>query len=110
MAIMIQTGRLKDKTRSSELLQRPELFDPSKLESILKSHDLLVTFEKNQDMDEWITKEEALRRSLNSKEKLRSDLIKLPFEEKIRRVIEMQKMERELKKDKNKHIYVWTME
>ena len=61
-------------------------------------------------MDEWITKEEALRRSLNSKEKLRSDLIKLPFEEKIRRVIEMQKMERELKKDKNKHIYVWTME
>ena len=46
MAIMIQTGRLKDKTRSSELLQRPELFDPSKLESILKSHDLLVTFEK----------------------------------------------------------------
>jgi len=60
-------------------------------------------------MDEWITKEEALRRSLESKERLRDKLIKLPFEEKIRRVIEMQKLERELKKDKSKHVYVWTM-
>jgi len=61
-------------------------------------------------MDEWITKEEALRRSLLAKEKLRDELIALPFEEKIRRVIEMQKIERELKKDSGKHIYVWTME
>lgn len=61
-------------------------------------------------MDEWITKEEALKRALSSKEKLRDELIRLPFEEKIRRVIEMQKIERELKKDKNKHIYVWTLE
>jgi len=61
-------------------------------------------------MDEWITKEEALTRSLLAKEKLRDELIALPFEEKIRRVIEMQKIERELKKDSGKHIYVWTME
>jgi len=60
-------------------------------------------------MDEWITKEDALKRSLKAKEEIRAELIKLPFEEKIRRVIEMQKMERDLKKDRNKHIYVWTL-
>ena len=55
------------------------------------------------------TKEEHLQDFLKTKEKIRQDLIKLPFEEKIRRVIEMQKIERDLKKDKTKKVYVWNM-
>ena len=44
---------------------------------------------------------------LEAKKAIRRDLIALPFEEKIRRIIEMQKMEKELKKDKSRKIYVW---
>ncbi len=50
-----------------------------------------------------------LEQFLIAKEKIRRDLINLPFEEKIKRVIEMQKIERDLKKDKNKKIYVWNL-
>ena len=46
---------------------------------------------------------------LSTKEKIRQDLRALPFEEKIKRVIEMQKIERDLKKDKNKKVYVWNL-
>lgn len=46
MAIMIQTGRLKDRTRLSDLLNRPELFEAAKLESIVKKYDLQEKYEK----------------------------------------------------------------
>jgi hypothetical protein len=43
------------------------------------------------------------------KRALKRYLISLPFEEKIRRVIEMQKMEKLLKKDRTKEIFVWRL-
>ena len=56
-----------------------------------------------------ITKEQLLQDALERKKKIRQDLIALSFEEKILRVIEMQKIERDLKKDKSKKIYVWSL-
>ena len=56
-----------------------------------------------------LTPQEILDQSIKSKAELRSRLIELPFDEKIRRVIEMQKIERELKKDKTKKVYVWSL-
>jgi len=46
MAIMVQTNRLKDRTRLADLIKRPELFDVLKLESILKAHSLEEKFVK----------------------------------------------------------------
>ena len=43
------------------------------------------------------------------KRAIKEFLISLPFEEKIRRVIEMQRMEKLLKKDKGKEIFVWKL-
>ena len=54
-------------------------------------------------------KKNNLDEFLNTKDKIRQDLRALPFEEKIKRVIEMQKIERDLKKDKNKKVYVWNL-
>ena len=53
------------------------------------------------------TKEEHLRDFLETKEKIRRDLRALPFPEKIKRIIEMQKIARDLCKDPNRKIYVW---
>ena len=53
------------------------------------------------------TKEEHLADFLKTKEKIRADLRALPFPEKIKRIIEMQKIARELNKDPNRKIYVW---
>lgn len=46
---------------------------------------------------------------LEAKLALRRELIALPFEEKIRRVIEMQKIEKALKRNEGKEIFVWTL-
>ena len=48
-------------------------------------------------MDEVLDKKQQLDKFLSTKEKLRKEMINLPFEEKILRVIEMQKIERDLK-------------
>lgn len=40
---------------------------------------------------------------------LKIELSKLPFEEKIKRVVEMQKMQKEWMKEKNKPFYVWEL-
>lgn len=53
------------------------------------------------------TKEEHLACFLETKKKIRADLRALPFPEKIKRIIEMQKLARELNKDPNRKIYVW---
>ena len=41
---------------------------------------------------------------------MRRELVKLPFEEKIRRIVEMQKFSREFKKDKSKEVFVWGLD
>lgn len=53
--------------------------------------------------------QESLSKFLLTKKNIRKLLINLDFEEKIRRVVEMQKMSREFKRDKNKKIYVWNL-
>lgn len=45
----------------------------------------------------------------DSKLALRRELIALPFEEKIRRVIEMQKMQKTLRGDGKRDIFVWNI-
>jgi hypothetical protein len=45
----------------------------------------------------------------DAKRAIKRELIALPFEEKIRRVIEMQKMEKLLKGDKGREIFVWKL-
>ncbi|HMV81369.1 MAG TPA: hypothetical protein PL169_06975 [Leptospiraceae bacterium] len=42
-----------------------------------------------------------------TKQEIKKELIALPFEEKIRRLIEMQKISKELKKDRNIEVFVW---
>jgi hypothetical protein len=44
---------------------------------------------------------------LEAKLALRRELIALPFEEKIKRVIDMQKMQKALQRDGSKEIFVW---
>ena len=46
MAIMVQTGRAKDKARLSEIFEKTELFDSTTLNSILKTHNLEAKFER----------------------------------------------------------------
>jgi hypothetical protein len=46
---------------------------------------------------------------LDAKLALRGELIALPFEEKIRRVIELQKKQKALQPDGGKEIFVWKM-
>lgn len=53
------------------------------------------------------TREEHLAAFLETKEKIRAELRALPFPEKIKRIIEMQKLARELNKDPNRKIHVW---
>ncbi|HMZ58694.1 MAG TPA: hypothetical protein PL048_07955, partial [Leptospiraceae bacterium] len=42
-----------------------------------------------------------------TKQEIKKELTALPFEEKIRRLIEMQKISKELKKDRNIEVFVW---
>lgn len=42
-----------------------------------------------------------------TKQEIKKELIALPFEEKIRRLIEMQKISKELKRDRNIEVFVW---
>ena len=53
------------------------------------------------------TKEQHLADFLATKEKIRAELRALPFPEKIKRIIEMQKIARALNKDPDKIIHVW---
>jgi len=46
---------------------------------------------------------------LDSKLALRRELIALPFEEKIRRVVEMQKMQKTLRAENKREIFVWNI-
>ena len=56
-----------------------------------------------------MTGEQILEEALRQKRKAQEYLIALPFEEKIRRVIEMQRIERDLKRDPSKKVYVWNL-
>lgn len=60
--------------------------------------------------NKYITKEQALEDFLRTKRKIKEELIALSFEEKIKRIIEMQKIEEQLKKNKGKKIYVWNLD
>jgi hypothetical protein len=44
-----------------------------------------------------------------TKLKIKQELINLSYEEKIRRVVEMQKFSSEFKKDKDKYVYIWDL-
>ncbi len=48
-----------------------------------------------------------IARIKKTKQEIKKELIALPFEEKIRRMIEMQKISKELKKDRNIEVFVW---
>jgi hypothetical protein len=65
--------------------------------------------EHSKMVRDGLTKEEALKDFLETKKKIQQDLINLSFEDKIKRVIEMQKIERDLKKDKGKKVYIWEL-
>lgn len=52
MAIMVQTGRAKDKARLDELFKFPNLFDVNKFENLLERFSLT---EKWLDTKKWIT-------------------------------------------------------
>lgn len=54
------------------------------------------------------SKEEHLQDFLTTKEKIRADLRALPFPEKLKRIIEMQKNLRDLNNNPKRKIYVWT--
>ncbi len=56
-----------------------------------------------------MTPDEHLKSFLATKRALRLEAIRLPFEEKLKRVIQMQILERDLKKDKTKKVYVWSL-
>ena len=45
-----------------------------------------------------------------AKKEIKQELINLPYEEKIRRVVEMQKFSRDFKKDKSTIVYVWDLD
>jgi hypothetical protein len=44
-----------------------------------------------------------------SKKKMRKEFIAMSFEEKIKRVVEMQRFSRDFKKNKDKTVYVWEL-
>ncbi len=58
----------------------------------------------NPEITEYIKKIEE------SKLALRRELARLPYEEKIRRIIEMQRFAREFRKDRSEEIFAWDME
>ena len=56
-----------------------------------------------------MNEKEYIEKIKRTKLQMKKDLIELSFEEKIRRVVEMQKFSKEFKKDKSKEIYVWDL-
>ena len=56
-----------------------------------------------------MNEEEYIEIIKKSKQAMKKELIALSFEEKIQRVVEMQKFSRDFKKDKDKVIYVWDL-
>ncbi len=69
-----------------------------------KLEDKIVS--DNEPMNEA----EYIEQIKKTKLEIKKELIALPFEEKIRRVVEMQKLSKALKKDPNKEVYVWDIE
>ncbi len=56
-----------------------------------------------------MNEEEYIETIKKAKQAMKKELIALSFEEKIQRVVEMQKFSRDFKKDKDKVIYVWDL-
>ena len=50
-----------------------------------------------------------LHKVLRVKQIVRRNLVKLPYVEKIRRVIEMQRLASKFKRDPTRHIYIWNI-
>ena len=57
-----------------------------------------------------MNEKEYIEKIKKTKQEIRQELINLPYEEKIRRVVEMQKFSRDFKKDKNTTVYVWDLD
>lgn len=59
-------------------------------------------------MKDYSAAQEHLKKVLEGKRKLKEELIKLPFEEKVKRIVEMQKFAASLNPSRN--IYVWELD
>jgi len=57
-----------------------------------------------------MNEKEYIEKIKKTKQEIKQELINLPYEEKIRRVVEMQKFSRDFKKDKNITVYVWDLD
>jgi len=57
-----------------------------------------------------MNEKEYIEKIKKTKKEIKQELINLPYEEKIRRVVEMQKFSRDFKKDKNTTVYVWDLD
>lgn len=60
-------------------------------------------------MDRELDSNKPPKEFLEAKEKLRQERIKLPFSEKIKMVVEMQKLSQKLKKRGGRKVYVWEL-
>jgi len=57
-----------------------------------------------------MNEKEYIEKIKKTKLEIKQELINLPYEEKIRRVVEMQKFSRDFKKDKSTIVYVWELD
>jgi|LauGreDrversion4_1035100.scaffolds.fasta_scaffold67063_3 hypothetical protein len=57
-----------------------------------------------------MNEKEYIEKIKKTKKEIKQELINLPYEEKIRRVVEMQKFSRDFKKDKSTTVYVWDLD
>jgi hypothetical protein len=57
-----------------------------------------------------MNEKEYIEKIKKTKLEIKQELINLPYEEKIRRVVEMQKFSRDFKKDKSTTVYVWDLD
>jgi hypothetical protein len=57
-----------------------------------------------------MNEKEYIEKIKKTKKEIKQELINLPYEEKIRRVVEMQKFSRDFKKDKSTIVYVWDLD
>ena len=57
-----------------------------------------------------MNEDEYIEKIKKTKQEIKKALINLSFEEKIKRVVEMQKMSRDFKKDKQTTVYVWDLQ
>ncbi len=65
--------------------------------------------EEDKERDSLSVSEAPPQSFLDAKLALRRELIALPFEEKIRRVIELQKMQKALHREGGKEVFVWNI-